>query len=756
MNKKYLQTLVLIVLAVYGLISNFRPALAQEIDNVDFNQGIVTFSQLGSEDFTLTGPIDSDDIVFGMPASWVLKSGAELEIYMDVSFNDRTATGSLDPNSWTGGAVTITLNNIVLGIFYLKDIGPTSIIVPIPLEALQSRRDDGLMELEFDLTTDLQCDLDQITNVIFHSYSKITIPHDNAVPNVDLKNFPRPLFSDSFIQDTALIVVPDAPTPIELQAALTTGAGLGNLAGADFLMELVPVSNLNASMLRENHIIFIGKPSSFSSYLDQINFQSLVENGQYKISGAETDDGVIQMLPSSWSLSHVILMVSGNSDVGVLKSAQAISTGTIRSGPYNNVSVVKSIQTTVSPTVIPTDFTLADLGYSTEVIESQSTATLLYEFNVPPGKIVGPDAYFELVYGHSGLLNFDRSGVVVLLNDQPIGSVKLSDVSAAQALNNAKINIPSSLVQVGLNRIEVVLDLVPYDVCISRNINSEWFTVWSESGLHLPLGEPVLGVRNSIFDLSLYPSPFVNDPSMRSTAFVVPQNDPTSWQGALNIASYLGNRANGSITLLKVFYADQIIETDLPLYNFIIIGMPDKLPIIEMINSELPAPFDSNNIAVENNMPAKFLTPPDTPIGYVELLRSPWNENNLILAALGSNTQGLEWSFATLGDSPLGSQLIGNFAVVVDQKITTADTRISPLSVSSLEIPIEVPDVPGPVSTVDAPMISPPSDEAGSNSSWIPIVLIFLAILLVITLVIVGYTTWIRNRTRHGRKSPEN
>lgn len=749
MLRRILHIFLFSMLIVGMALSHVQPAGAQVIDGNTFESGVVTFFNLGEDELNLNGPFDSTRITFGIPSNWNLTGDAELEIFLGVSFSNLETGETTNLGSLSGGSLTVIMNDFVLGAVQLSNVGEFSTTFKIPLDALQSRRDDGLMQLDLVLETGFDCDFSQSTLVIVHSSSRFTLPHEIIALDTNFINFPRPLYSRSFVPDSVIVVLPDQPTSGEVQAALTLGAGLTNLTGSGFNMSLLLASQLTPELQEANHLIFIGTPGSLSGLLSQVILPSSIENDLYQIAGIEAEDGVIQMVRSPWSEGHVILVVSGNDDVGVQKAAQVITSGVIRSGPFSNVSVVKEIQPILAPSSIPVDFSLADLGYSTEVMDSRGSTSFTYEFNVPPGKAVASDAYFELAYGHSALLNFDQSGVIVLLNDQPIGSIKLSKETAAQPVNLSKINIPPSLVQIGINRIDVLPNVVPFDICTLPDISSEWITVWSESRFHLPLSDPLTISPTIITDLSDYPAPFINHPALDTTAFVLEPNDIDALRASFNIASYLGNSANGQITLLKVFYSDQITEADYPLYNFIVVGRPSDSKFIELINDELPAPFDlDSNIAIEKNMQATFLIPPDVPIGYIELMPSPWEKNNVIVTALGNSPQGTLWAGRPLGDSPLGSSLLGNFAVINDQKILTTDTRLAPISTLNI-----LPGTPDPVAVQPISSVVPETPVPYSQNNWIPVVLVILAVLTLFTLAAVGYSSWINNRTRNKTKN---
>ena len=145
------------------------------------------------------------------------------------------------------------------------------------------------------------------------------------------------------------------------------------------------------------------------------------------------------MVHSPWTAQRVVLLVSGNTDAAVVKAAQAVSTGVLRSHTAPNISVIQRVQTSIQELSQQSDFTLLDRGYNNTLLKRHGTNSVTYNFYIPPDKILGADAYFELVYGNSALLDYGRSGLVIQVNGQPIGSVRFSDTSASRTMNRVQI-----------------------------------------------------------------------------------------------------------------------------------------------------------------------------------------------------------------------------------------------------------------------------------------------------------------------------
>jgi len=715
------------------------------------NPNVVTFNMLGRKEIQLIGPLDATDFSFALPADWKLTTGAKLNVALAVSFNaiGQVQSTSAAPivNSLTaaGGTLSVSFNNVLLGVLQLNQFGEVQENLSIPDNALTSVRSDGHMDLSFIFDSSYACNVNQQMIVSIHTSSQFVLPHNSVALSTGLANFPQPIYQGSFIPDSAILVVPDQPSAADLQEAMTVAAGLGNLSYGHLLLDMTTVNQLTSDQKLANHLIFVGKAASLP-ILEQLQLPVLSNAGQFQAAGGNADDGLIEMIDSPWSISHVILVVSGDTDQGALKAAQAVSTGTLLSDRVPNVSIVQNIQTALASAPQPVDQTLADMGYSRSLFENLGLESNSYRFYIPPGLTVASDARFDLIFGNSELLDYNRSGIVVSVNNIPIGSVRLSDTTAVQATNQIGISIPSSAVLPGYNVLTVTANLIPLDDCTPPNLRGLWAQIWPESNFHLPLVQVTVNPVSSL-DLSSYPAPFTYNPMLGNTAFVLTHNDLVSWRAALQIAAYLGQSANGTLSALSVYYSDQIPQADRAKYNLLVIGLPSQSQIVSEMNSSLPIPFSNgNNLSAINSSQVTYRISADSPLGYIEMMPSPWNPNNIILAALGNTPQGLSWATSALVDPTLRANLAGNFDVINNRQILTSDTRVSSI-IPATSVPALQPSI------IALPPKAGVSSTLPSRPGWI-LPLIFVAVfLIVVILVATVIGSQLRNRTRKPHKN---
>ena len=705
----------------------------------------INFTMLRQTDIELVGPYDSNSFSFALPADWKLKTGTQLELSLGISF-DSLLQNQVEQAYRNGGTLTVLLNYQVVGVIPLNQIGETKVAFPIVTERFQSRNEDQSLTITFVLSSGVACDLNQHTNIFIHPESRFILPHESIKPDTNLTNFPRPIYQNLIMRDSALVVVPNQPTAAEMQAALTVSAGLGNLSGNTLVLDLTTLGKLTEEQKKANHLILVGKAASLN-VLNQLSLPLPSDNNKFQIAGGNPDDGVVQMINSPWSDAHVILIVSGNSDRGTIKAAQAVSTGVIQPNRAANLAVIDKVQLASTAASQAEDRTLADLGYKTSTVLTRGANYSTFTFNIPPGYNLASEAYFDLVYGNSALLNYNRSGIVVQLNYRPIGSVKLSEVSASQAINKSRISIPAAALVPGRNVLQVITNLVPTDDCTPPGVNQGlWTNIWAESLLHLPLAATSITPASTQKDLATYLPAFIYDPLLSEVAFVLPENNLDAWRSATQMASYLGNEARGSIVNLSMFYANAVPQAERSKYNFLVIGRPSELSILDELNKTLPVPFaEKSDLPATTNFQVTYRISPEAPLGYVQIMPSLWNSNRVVLAVLGNSTQGIDWATKALTDSILKWRMGGNFALVNNHQIITTDTKLLPVGVASLatQSPQEVIILPA----LNTPM--PAQIPAAAKPLW---VLPALGITLALTLLVLAIA-FITNRASNRPKN---
>ncbi len=160
------------------------------------------------------------------------------------------------------------MNGVWLDTVLLDQSGDRVVPIPLPDAALASAGSDQLHTLRVLLLEESVAGAEQRTSVVVEPASRLLLPHRVLSPATDLRYLPRPLYQNSFLPDTATVVVPDAPAPEELQAALIIAAGLGRMSDDNLLLSLLPVSQLSAAERSSTHLIFVGQATALPPLAD--------------------------------------------------------------------------------------------------------------------------------------------------------------------------------------------------------------------------------------------------------------------------------------------------------------------------------------------------------------------------------------------------------------------------------------------------------------------------------------------------------
>jgi hypothetical protein len=694
---------------------------------------------------SLNGPFDGRYLTLRLPSNWQLQPGAALELDFDTLFGG--TTGVSETSRFLGGTLEVQFNNISIGRIFLDQPGPRLITLPITDTALVTTRPDGAHSLSFNLDAGIICGTERQTSVVIRTSTTLVLPHTIGAPQLNLGSFPRPIYQNTPLQEDAVaIVVPAKPSEAELKAALTVSAKFGALSSNDLQMSIIPEDVLTPTLRNETNLIFVGKAGSFQT-LGEIELPAPFDGGSFSSAEAQPGDGVLELAISPWNDINSVLLVTGDDDAAVVKASQALSTGNIRSTANPALSVIAEVhspleltgtlqlqQSEIMTDGTQIDRTLADLGYETETAFGIGAQTFDYTIELPQGNELLNDGTFDLLFSHSALLNYSVSGMIVRLNDQPVSSVRFNDQTAQNG--TIQVPIPQNTLKGGKNLITLTANLIPDSPCVNPTTAGVWISVRPESLLHFtlrPIRSPTVIIRR----LDTYYDQFLTSPTLNNVAFVVPSDDPVSWNTAARIASDLGDRSRGPMVELTAVYPTNA-PTVSGTHNLILVGQPVALPLIKELNPALPAPFpDNSNHPTLGNSRVTYRVPQDLSLGYLELARSPWNKDRSVLGVFGSTAEGIGWSGKALDLSRLRNSLLGTVAVINNEQISVEDTTLTN-DTSALAERVIIPDAQNPTYR-DIP--------APEQPTWILGLMGAAGAVMLIILVVIGLRA-LRNRQK--------
>ncbi len=694
-----------------------------------------SFTELGFAEETINGPFGATRLRFAVPPNWELTVGAEIQLDLAFFYSLPDRTDLVYETEVFGGLLRVVFNDVTLASVLLDERGERTVSIPITAEALAPARDDGQHELELQLISDESCLYGIDVVVVVHQTSRFILPHRVVAVETDLAQLPLPIYQPGLIvPNSATFVVPDTPSRGELRAALMVAAGFGRMSGEELLVQLVKASDLTPELRALTHLVYIGKPSGLP---DLSSLPLLVAADSFTSGAGSPEDGILQLAASPWNEGKAVLVVSGDTDEGVVKAAQVLSSGFVLGTEGPTVSRIASVSPTQVTTIAAANRTLADLGYPTATTTRFGVVISDFDFYVPYGFIPEGDSYFDLVFAHSTLVDYQESGVAVELNGEPVATSRISEETAGYA--TLRVDIPDNLVRGGENRLSVRFGLIPQDTCAEFLVDNIWFTIFDESLLHLPLIPAPIETGTRFLDLDFYPDFLSLSPASGSVAFVVPQGDSGAWQVAADIAANVGDDTNWNVAESELYFADNVPDDVRQNHDLVLIGRASVLPIISELSGVLPASFEAgSDIATVQDLQVTYRLPAWVDLGYLELLESPWNTERAILAVLGSTDVGVISAGNTLATPELRGGLAGDFALINGEQVLSLDTRLD-LSAGTSAIATAVPET-----EVEAPVFEP-APEVVSRPEWVLPAIAGVVILMVLVILVAGISA-LRNR----------
>ncbi|MBN1453545.1 MAG: cellulose biosynthesis cyclic di-GMP-binding regulatory protein BcsB [Anaerolineales bacterium] len=389
-------------------------------------------------------------------------------------------------------------------------------------------------------------------------------------------------------------------------------------------------------------------------------------NGQ----AVSEEDGIIQAIVSPWSDRRAMIVVTGLADQAILKAGKALGSESAFPGMTGTYAIVQAtLPVTPTKTQLAENASLDSLGYKDTELSFFNTQ--VYGFDLPYGWTIDQGALLAFHFAHGAALNNISAAVEIGLNGAQIYSIPLNEDNVASTWSI--VPLPPSILLGGFNQLTFELS-GDFDICITDWFaRGFWLTIYSDSLLHLPFAN-----KETILDLDIFPQPFSAQPDLGNVLFTLPEN-PTESEisGTLNLAALMGSVAGGASLSPDLTLETAPDSAKLKGKQLIAIGRPSANSNIAAINDHLPQPFipgtDTIRQQVDNVV---YQLMPDTSMGYIQLLASPWDEQQGIMVVTGSTDEGVAWAMNALTNQTLRDQLSGNLAILTQQGVLqTTDTR---------------------------------------------------------------------------------
>ena len=636
-------------------------------------------NELGlSENTVLLGPYDEVMLRFSLPYHWDLQPGAALVLELGSYFSSLIPNENATlPTDTIIGELSVWLNGSRAGSIQLNESGNSSHTLKIDEKHLNSGEKTSLNELVMRWDALAACQFGIGSSVTLLPGSKLFLPHQLASVAPDLTIFPAPFHAEkSLFQAIVRLVVPDQPSPEELQAAVAIAAGLGSLSRGVLPVNLIRSSEVTDLMKYGDHLFFIGTIDQLSQFNDPL-FTSTVLS-ELSTVDASPGEGVLLELVSPWQPARMVVVVSGEDGSAVSQAGLALSSGKFITTAQNNLARISGLSLPSTPAEIAIETTFAELDQPTRKITEFGMHELIIPFKIAAGKMLSPEAYLDLYINHSKTIDYFLSGLWVKLNGIPIGSVRFSDQSSET--NLTRFIIPPSAIQVLSNEIEIQINMVSSNACPLPGLDDHWITIFSDSVLHLPEVEPP-GKLIAPLMIGDFPLPFIYLEGLQDVTFIVQEDMPETWAAAASLAFDLGHQSGSDFYQAEVFYSNALEVGTLKDKQLIVIGASSLIPFETELNDVLPAPFASDGTLQDNIATSiNYAGIEGKSTGFIELVNFSTYPMREALFVLGNDEAGVSLAVGALLDEVVrGGLAASNFAIVQAGKVVSDNIRIQPV-----------------------------------------------------------------------------
>ncbi|NMC30318.1 MAG: cellulose biosynthesis cyclic di-GMP-binding regulatory protein BcsB [Pelolinea sp.] len=603
----------------------------------------LSLSDLGFEDsIVLQGPYQEVSASFSLPPDWNLTSPATLNLRLYSEFQSlfealtnqesSTATAGME------GYLKITLNGNTITETTLNENVESVLSITIDSEYFLEDSKENLFTISWDSAS--ACQYSVTTTLSIDPSSKINFPMETKAVKTDLSAFPAPFYTPHALKTYPIaLVIPDQPDEDDLSALLAVSAGLGKQTEGAAQYDIVPMSEVNVAAFGNEHLIVIGKTDELAEF-----FQKKMDNPELLslLESSPAGNGLLSLQVSPWNSGRALLLVTGENGEALRKASAVIAANDFLPYANGNTAIIQNIIDPSEKAQFQVDVPLSDLTQESLAMNTLGETTIRIPFDVPGDTQISSEAFLELYFRHSQLINYLQSNLTVSLNGKMVSNIRFSDTSAQDGL--ARIIFPPDTIRPLKNILEFTFNIASQDVCADERSGNYWISIFKESYLHLP---PVLEIsqEQTSYTLKDIPDALLNDHTLSTLTFLADQNDPESWKYASRLAFELGTFTRSDIVQPNAVFAGT--AEGLQGKTTLAIGMTSEIPFSSGINAALPLPFKEDGSIQDTTLNGiQFQMQADQPFGVLEIT-SQSDDQSLLFSILGNSTDGLQSAFQT-------------------------------------------------------------------------------------------------------------
>ncbi len=520
--------------------------------------------------------------------------------------------------------ITISINGVR---FYTERIPVTDGLrrertVKIPIEHIVEGY--NIIRIEGYLRTydGLPC-VDDVTaanwmNIFKESYTKLI--YDSIAPCSNISEFYKQFTSiDALENNESVIVIGTNYDTDELDAALTTLAGISRNATLFYENIAIEVAD-NLSYLKDKkYVIFIAKPDNLPDSL-----QSHINSNNVTYGQADSE----------------MMFVKGDTNILIVTGATA--------GALDNAAAILSDKTTMyqlrgTSKIVDEneDIYMRKEGVKqyTQITETGTylkgtfRQTANYFIDFPQSRKLAYGSEVSLNFRYAENLDFDRSLISIYINNVPLGSQKLSQARAEN--DTLTVTVPTDIDVAGSFTLTIAFDLEIKDLwCTLRQTETPWAYITKESMLKIN------SVDVPYFLFENYPYPFITAGEFDALLIIPDDNldiDITLIGDIMKTIGQFLKYNTGDFSVARASDPGKLNGK-----NIITIGTFNNNNFISQLNDELFFKFYSDGSGIRSNEKLLIEQSYGSILGSAQFLLSPYsNTKNALLAITSSKNSDL-------------------------------------------------------------------------------------------------------------------
>lgn len=605
--------------------------------------------------FSLRGIYDEARLGFTRPRDWNIKS-----VKAQIRYRHSPALYATRSN------LTVLLNGASMGSIPLNrkqgEVG--SAVFDIPLSALQNYNEVTIGALQNNSPTCTQDPYDPSLWTEVMPDSKIVFNYNTQPLNLDLKNFPYPLFDELSLEPNRLVyLLPSKVDQPWLTSTTRFQSSIGRLAEYRRLDTRL-IKTLGEVKLTER-LAIIGTPEQQPALKTLKLPMSLADNKILDSNKKPLPPEVgVLMLTTTLESKVPVLIATGNGPVGVGKAVQFLVQAKDRKIATGQSIIVKDLTLMPTPPLrewqgylpLVDTFTLGDLTnrkndrYKDISVRGSDSPPIDIEFRSLPDDKLLPGNTMNLSYSYGPQINPKTSLVEVKLDGVALVGKRLPSIDGGNK-ETLKIALPETLIKpTSKLQVDFRLDARERRSCSRVTDQQLWGTLHADTSFAIK--------RTNAFalpDLKLlqYGFPFAAPQDLSSTAIVLPKEPSVGdLMTLLEFSARLGRLSKANSIQLSVYTTDTFPQDLKDKRHIVAIGTQKSFPFPEAITA---GDFALRDLA-RQRIKSEIQPSPDND-GVVKEIISPWNKERVLLALTSQTEQGLEQVQSLLRQDPLFFQL---------------------------------------------------------------------------------------------------